>query len=210
MIQREEKIGTRLKELNELLLEISNSLANVRSLLTENNENAAELIESTEFLCQRANNIVAKMLPDNKISEEDDDIEKMLGILAGKKILILDDEKPVLRMLKRCFEYADAAVVCATEPEKILEEYGNAMKSGSKFDVVILDMVIKGKFDGILCMENLLGLDPSAKIVMSSGYVESISNEIRDKFTAVLKKPYTYGELVETIAGVISPSRESK
>ncbi|HPO90160.1 MAG TPA: response regulator [Victivallales bacterium] len=127
-------------------------------------------------------------------------IEYFSKFLNGKKILILEDEAFVAKMISSALERNNCtAVIVETETDAV-EQYKLAMKKGQKFDAVILDLVIRGKIGGIECLQKLLKIDPSIKAILSSGYCEALSKEIKEKFVAILPKPYTYSELVTIIA----------
>jgi CheY-like chemotaxis protein len=75
------------------------------------------------------------------------------------------------------------------------------MSAGRTYDLVILDLTIRGGMGGAEAMQKLLEIDPAVKAVVSSGYSDDVSvAEYREYgFRAVLKKPYVLGTLREVL-----------
>jgi len=172
----------------------------------------AKLLDDSEAACIEAKELCSRLADSVPRGEaggrrglfDTSEMEAFSRSLEGKRILILEDEKPVARMLTALLE-RNGCVVTAVENEALaVIEYKAAMKAGTKFDAVILDLVVGGKIGGVECFEELSRLDPEVKAVLSSGYCESVSREAREKFAATLSKPYTYGELIRTMAMICS------
>ena len=66
-----------------------------------------------------------------------------------------------------------------------------------RFDVVILDLTIKGGMGGVETVQKLLKMDPQAKAVVSSGYSDDAvtADYLLHGFKASLKKPYNVDAL---------------
>ena len=75
------------------------------------------------------------------------------------------------------------------------------MQTGSPFDVVILDLTIRGGMGGAETVQKLLEIDPGAKVVASSGYSDDavVSKHKQQGFKMFLKKPYSIDNLREIL-----------
>ena len=80
--------------------------------------------------------------------------------------------------------------------------YREAMAAARPFDIVILDLTIRGGMGGLETLGKLLEIDPGAKAVVSSGYSDeaALSNYRELGFRAFLKKPYNMDELQNTLS----------
>ncbi|HPN85174.1 MAG TPA: response regulator [Victivallales bacterium] len=194
------------ERIDKLLSSILSNIGQAKSIL--GNGVVAKLLDDAESACVEAKEANSSML--EAISEsglailKDSDANKKMESLAktlnGKRILILEDEKPVVRMLKNLLERLGCVIKAVDEGQKAVQEYKTSIKNGKKFDVVILDMIISGSMGGVECFKELAEIDPDVNAVMSSGYCGSIAEDVRKRFKTILPKPYTYGELVETLA----------
>ena len=75
------------------------------------------------------------------------------------------------------------------------------MTAGTPFDVVILDLTIRGGVGGLETVQRLLAIDPAVRAVVSSGYPDdaSMSEHLVHGFKACLRKPYAVSALREVL-----------
>ena len=92
-------------------------------------------------------------------------------------------------------------VECVDRGEAAVAQYRTAMVQGRPFDIVILDLTIRGGMGGAEAIKELLKIDPHVKAVMSSGYYEdaSLSKYHKQGFSAILRKPFTVEDLQSTL-----------
>jgi len=194
------------------------ALSNISQAISMLGDNPiSKLLEDAEAACIEAkelNSSLNQSTPEYQIETQKKlldtaKIEHFSKFLNGKKLLILEDESIVAKMISSALERNNCTVTIVETEKDAITQYKLAMKKGQKFDAVIIDMVIHGKIEGVECLEKLLKIDPSVKAILSSGYCESLSNEIKQKFSGILPKPYTYTELVMTIAKLFSSSDNS-
>jgi two-component system cell cycle sensor histidine kinase/response regulator CckA len=79
------------------------------------------------------------------------------------------------------------------------------LSQGRRFDVVILDLTIRGGMGGETVIKALVALDPDVKAVVSSGYADSsaISEYQALGFRTYLTKPYSIETLNYTLNSVL-------
>ena len=123
--------------------------------------------------------------------------------VSGRKgrVLVMDDEQIIRDVAGELIRTLGHDVDFAIHGEEALAKYETAQRSGIPFDVVILDLTIRGGMGGAETMRNLTKLDPAVKAVVSSGYSDDsiTANHLDRGFRAFLKKPYNVDELQGTL-----------
>jgi CheY-like chemotaxis protein len=102
-------------------------------------------------------------LPAVQPLQENKPAEKKEGCQGGSEtILLVDDDENIRSTGQERLESAGYKVRTASAGEKALEVYGQ--KPG-KIDLVLLDLIMPG-MGGAKCLQELLHIDPAAKIVV--------------------------------------------
>ncbi len=127
---------------------------------------------------------------------------------TGRKgrILLMDDE-PVVRMVSSdLLRELGHEVLCAGDGTEAVARYREAKEAGTPFDVVILDLTVRGGMGGAEALQLLRSLDPQVRSIVSSGYSDdSVLANYRDLgFKAFLQKPYQIEELDAVLQGLLS------
>jgi len=113
-------------------------------------------------------------------------------------ILVVDDEKSILDTAKIFLEKQGYKVLTAEDGQQALELY---RKGG--IDLTLLDLTIP-EVDSSTVIKEILDINSSAKIVISSGYSHSsIEDNILRKTAGYLPKPFLNNSLCETIRSVL-------
>jgi CheY-like chemotaxis protein/anti-sigma regulatory factor (Ser/Thr protein kinase) len=117
------------------------------------------------------------------------------------RILVMDDEEIVRVVAGELLTALGHEVAFAEKGETALESYRAARDAGHPFDVVILDLTIRGGMGGTETLRKLTEIDPEVKAVVSSGYSDdaALSNYLDQGFRTFLKKPYNMEELQSTL-----------
>ncbi|HXO86694.1 MAG TPA: response regulator [Gemmatimonadales bacterium] len=118
------------------------------------------------------------------------------------RILVIDDQEPIRRLVRRALEQAGHEVFDASEGQM-----GMQMLARHAADVVISDIFMPGQ-DGILTLRQIRKQSPDVKvIVMSGGDSTGILDLRRDAelLGAVksLQKPFAAWEIVELVRSVL-------
>jgi len=121
------------------------------------------------------------------------------------KILLMDDEESLRAVLGRILRNIGYEVEVANNGEEALRRYKEAMDQKADFDVVILDLTIRGGMGGRDTLGNLLKLDPGVKAVAFSGYSNDPVMACYQEygFKGVLVKPFKYDELCSLLKDLI-------
>ncbi|HEC98516.1 MAG TPA: response regulator [Nitrospirae bacterium] len=120
-------------------------------------------------------------------------IEKVTAI---KTILAIDDEIPILQLIKEALSHNGFNVIIYDNPLHGLEFF---KANRNKIDLVITDIVMPS-MDGAQLIEQLRKLKPGTKIIATTGFSEDIGNVWIDGF---LKKPFQSSKLLSVIRDVL-------
>ncbi len=120
-------------------------------------------------------------------------------------VLVMDDDETIRDTLKEMLTLLGHKVTLARNGEEAIDTYKEAVEESAPFDLVIMDLTIRGGMGGKETVEKLLKLYPDAKIIVSSGYSDDavMSNYKEYGFKGMLKKPYTLSELASLIDEVL-------
>ncbi|MDM8515053.1 PAS domain S-box protein [Desulfobacterales bacterium HSG16] len=122
------------------------------------------------------------------------------------KILIMDDQEPILDMTGRILNRMGYESTCTLDGSEAITKYKEAQSSYNAFDLVILDLTVPGGMGGLKTIIELLKIDPNVKAVVSSGYSNDpiMANYEDYGFCGVVPKPYTKAQLAEVLNKIFS------
>ena len=116
----------------------------------------------------------------------------------GQKVLIVDDERPVLDTLTELINRLGYEAIPVNRSVEALENYNKWTP-----DVVLMDRSMP-ELDGVSCIKKIVKADPDARIVIVSGYDESgpdgIDKDVKDLIKGYLTKPCGKEELGHMIS----------
>jgi CheY-like chemotaxis protein len=117
----------------------------------------------------------------------------------------MDDEPAIRDAVGEMLECLGFEVEVCRDGQAAIDCYRRAMKAGTPFDAVLMDLTIVGGMGGKETIRHLQELDPAIKAVASSGYSDDpvLAHHLQYGFRAVLTKPYTLKELETTIRKLI-------
>ncbi|HHP7240887.1 MAG TPA: sigma-54-dependent transcriptional regulator [Cyclobacteriaceae bacterium] len=120
-----------------------------------------------------------------------------------KKILIIDDEKPIRQTLREILEYEGFNVDEATNGENALE----TLKAGEIFDVILCDVKMP-KLDGIGFLEEVAKLNLDIPIIMISahGTIETAVEATKKGAYDFITKPPDLNRLLVSIRNALDKS----
>ncbi len=121
------------------------------------------------------------------------------------RILIMDDQEPILKMVGRMIGRMGYETDFATDGSQAVEKYRNAHESKTPFDLVILDLTVPGGMGGAETIRELHKIDPMVKAIVSSGYSNDpiMADYKSHGFCAVAPKPYSKGAMAELLSLVL-------
>ncbi len=92
---------------------------------------------------------------------------------GDERVLLVDDEKPILNMLGQMLTRYGYVVEAHHKSTKALE---NFQRTPYEFDLIITDMTMPGYTGGDL-MKKIKDIRPEIPIILCTGFSENIANE---------------------------------
>ncbi len=116
---------------------------------------------------------------------------------SGQLILVIDDEEPVREAVTDIMELHGVAVVTAVNGQEGISLFSQRQ---NEIQLVLLDMSMPG-MNGIDTLTELRQLDPSVRVILSSGYSQQqIAHDVKvNGRTGFLPKPYDVDTLVNKV-----------
>ncbi len=110
-----------------------------------------------------------------------------------ERLLVMDDEEALRKLLEAVLTNLGYEVQTARDGAEAIALCENAKASGRRFDAVLLDLTVSGGMGGIEAAARLKELDPSVKLIVSSGYSDApvMSDFRKYGFDDVIPKPWT-------------------
>ena len=129
---------------------------------------------------------------------------------AGGKVLVMDDEEIIRKMLMNMLGMAGYTVEVSADGAEAIEKYQQAKKSRDPFNAVIMDLTIPGGMGGKEAVKKLLDIDPKATVVVSSGYATDpiMSDYKKYGFKAVIAKPYSVKQLRDLLSRLLTKKKK--
>ncbi len=121
---------------------------------------------------------------------------------TGKNILVMDDEEMIQSLTQEMLEHLGFKVTTCSNGEQAITLYNSALHSGNSFCAVILDLTIRGGMGGMEAAKVILEEDPSARLIVSSGYSNDPVMAEYKKYgiLSTLSKPYNAEDLTRVLA----------
>ena len=130
------------------------------------------------------------------------EIDDETAVSGGvETILLIDDEDFIRDLAEQILTNFGYTVLSAADGESALEIYRS---ENERIDLVILDLIMPG-MGGRRCLEEILEMNPNAKVLIASGFVEDASSlgtgEAASK--GFLRKPYTLQQMLVEVRRVL-------
>ncbi|MEZ5358129.1 MAG: PAS domain S-box protein [Candidatus Zixiibacteriota bacterium] len=129
---------------------------------------------------------------------------------AGK-VLIVDDEQPVLRLANAVLTKLGYTAISVTDGREAIALYEAALHTEHPIDVVLLDLTIPGGMGGKETLDELKKIDPNVCAIVSSGYANNplMASYKEHGFCGRVAKPYKAGQLGDAIKAVLKNKKNS-
>jgi PAS domain S-box-containing protein len=136
--------------------------------------------------------------------QQDSDLGLVMATGAGK-ILVMDDNEGILKMLRRALNHLGFEAITAHDGREALAQLDAARASGVPLRAVILDQTIPGGIGGAEALKMLRARDPKIVAIATSGYSEgeTMAHFEDFGFAGVLRKPFRIQDLAKVLAEVL-------
>ena len=134
------------------------------------------------------------------------------GVSRHGRVLVMEDEEAVKTVVGLTLRGMGHEVELAENGQMAIEVYKKARSAGRHFDVVLLDLTVRGGMGGQETIQSLLKIDPAVKAIAMSGYAQDpvILEPERHRFKGALAKPFDGDKLEEMISRVMGPGSGGK
>ena len=131
-------------------------------------------------------------------------------VAAGRtgpwKLLVMDDEESIRRLLNTVLMALGHDVTCAAEGAEAVALFETARASGESYDAVLLDLTVRGGMGGVDAAARIRETDTSVKLIVSSGYSDSpvLSDFRKHGFDDMIAKPWAPAQLADVFDRVLA------
>ena len=134
------------------------------------------------------------------------------GVSRPGLVLVMEDEEAVKTVVGLTLQGMGHEVELAEDGQMALKVYKKAQSLGRHFDVVILDLTVRGGMGGQETLQALLKIDPAVRAIAMSGYAHDpvILEPERHGFKGALAKPFEGDKLKEIISRVMGAGSSGK
>ena len=142
-------------------------------------------------------------LPASEKQETDHNSIKT-SIIQGKgHILLMDDEEKVREVARRLLNHLGYDVKLVSSGEEAIEIY---KKNSEFFDLVMLDLTVRGGLGGLSTLEELKKINPNIKTIVISGYSNDpvLSNHQNYGFNGKIEKPFDVEAMSKVISDILN------
>jgi two-component system cell cycle sensor histidine kinase/response regulator CckA len=121
--------------------------------------------------------------------------------IAGKTILVLDDEAPVRKLVAAMLASNGYKVLIANSGDDAIKTF---KKSKQPVDLLLLDVVSPG-LSGPMVADRIAELQPGLRVLFMSGYDNTsvVQRYVVEKGFALLPKPFTMEQLAKKVSEVL-------
>lgn len=123
----------------------------------------------------------------------------------AKTILVVDDEVAMQVLATTILDKLGHSAVAVDSGEDAVAKYKAAFEAGNPFSAVVMDLALPGGISGLEATIAIKQIDPNAKIIVSSGYLEQQARgaAIEHGFAGMLPKPYSADRLASELRWVL-------
>ncbi|MBE0611807.1 MAG: response regulator, partial [Dehalococcoidia bacterium] len=119
-------------------------------------------------------------------------------------VLVVDDDETVRTVTRRMLEQGGFSVVLAADGAQAIETY----RTTPGIALVIMDMTMP-RMDGEECFRGLRHIDPTVRVLLTSGYNEQDATErfVGKGLSGFIQKPYRPSELLAKVEAALAAPR---
>lgn len=123
---------------------------------------------------------------------------------AKGRILVMDDEEMVRQVMEQILSYLGYDVAAAADGETAINLHREALDAGRPFDLVILDLTVRGGMGGKQALLKMHEIDPHVQALIATGYSNDpvVQSFRKYGFSGAITKPFTLTTLRAVIRDV--------
>ncbi len=118
------------------------------------------------------------------------------------RVLFMDDEAQICVLVQKILTAHGFDVYCTKDGQEAIDVYRKAKAFGAPFDVLLMDLDVRGGMGGQEAVARLHAENPNLKALLTTGYVDDALLESHKEhgFLGVIPKPFQVDRLVGAIA----------
>jgi len=131
--------------------------------------------------------------------------------LSFLKVAVLEDEVPMQETIYDLMDFLGVNCDIFSKGEDLVQAIKNSVKRGTKYDIAILDLTVKGGLGGKDVIDEIKEIDSEIIAVVSSGYSRDpiVSKFHEFGFDGALPKPYSLDELESLLKNFAKKIRDA-
>ncbi len=121
------------------------------------------------------------------------------------RILFMDDDSGIRAVVQRILTSSGYDVYCTRDGREAIEAYRKAREFGASFDLILVDLDVRGGMGGRECVARLKAEFPSLKALLTTGYIDDeLMETYREHgFLGVIPKPFQLDRLVLSLGRLL-------
>ncbi len=121
------------------------------------------------------------------------------------RILFMDDDGGIRAVVQKILTSSGYDVYCTRDGKEAIDAYRKAREFGAPFDLILVDLDVRGGMGGKECVARLKAEFPSLKALLTTGYIDDeLMETYRDHgFLGVIPKPFQLDRLVQSLGRLL-------
>jgi two-component system, cell cycle sensor histidine kinase and response regulator CckA len=119
-----------------------------------------------------------------------------------QRILFMDDDPQIRSLVQKILAGQGLSVYCTNDGEEAIQAYRKAHQFGAAFDLIIMDLDVRGGMGGVEATQVLKREFPNIRAILATGYVDDnlLASHQDHGFLGVLLKPFEVERLLGLVA----------
>ena len=132
--------------------------------------------------------------------------KKDLLYFGEGRVLLMEDDEGIRNVVGEILKFLGYDAFFVKDGSEAIEAYKETLTAENPFNVVIMDLTIRGSAGGKEVIKRLLEIDKNVKVIVSSGYSnDAVMTEYKKfGFSGVVAKPYNIEELSRVLHYILS------
>lgn len=124
----------------------------------------------------------------------------------GGRILLMDDDGLLLRIVAAALRTAGHTVDVATDGDIAVQLHRDALLAGTPYDLLILDLKVRGGLGGPAALARIRMRQPTVRALVSSAWAHhpDMMDHAANGFAGTLVKPYGEAHLLATVGEALA------
>ena len=127
--------------------------------------------------------------------------EEIFVRTRSARILVMDDDELVRDITQKILKEMGHEVLSVKDGMEAVQIYQESIDNESPIDLTIMDLTIPGGMGGQEAVQQILSIDPNAKVIVTSGYSnDPVMANFKDYgFCSAITKPHHFVDLEKAI-----------